>query len=170
MMKFLIFSIMMNTLIIYFMKNPLSMGLILLIQTILISLISGMISMTFWYSYMLFLIFMGSMLILFIYICSLISNKKFLFNKMIMMMMFLYMILFMLMLYNKNFNYMNSIDLNLFSNMELFENFNIKMSMNKLFNNPVYKLSIMMMNYLFMTLLIVVKISNINLGSLRKTF
>ena len=50
------------------------MGLTLLIQTILVSIISGLITKTFWFSYILFLVFLGGILVLFIYVTSLASN------------------------------------------------------------------------------------------------
>nr|YP_009526863.1 NADH dehydrogenase subunit 6 [Panulirus argus]AYA51673.1 NADH dehydrogenase subunit 6 [Panulirus argus] len=59
------------------LTHPLSAGIMLLIQTTLISISSGMISSSFWFSYILFLIFLGGMLVLFIYVASLASNESF---------------------------------------------------------------------------------------------
>nr|QHN55149.1 NADH dehydrogenase subunit 6 [Neodiprion sertifer] len=169
MMKILILFMLINTMMMYLTKTPLTMGLILLIQTSLISVTSGMLNMSFWYSYMIFLIFLGSLLIIFIYVSSLISNVKFIFNKWMMMNIVMIILMFMMMI---NYNKMNLMfeDTMKFSHIELNNNFLTKMSLNKLFNKPTFIISFMMMNYLFITLIIVVKISNINLGSLRKTF
>ena len=53
------------------------MGLILLIQTFIVSLFRGGLLFTFWFSYVLILIFLGAILILFIYISSLAPNQEF---------------------------------------------------------------------------------------------
>nr|DBA07047.1 TPA_asm: NADH dehydrogenase subunit 6 [Neodiprion lecontei] len=169
MMKIFMLLMLINTMMMYLTKTPFTMGLILLIQTSLISVTSGMLNMSFWYSYMIFLIFLGSLLIIFIYVSSLISNVKFLFNKWMMVNIMMIILMFMLMInYNKmNFTFEDTMKL---SNIDLNKNMLTKMSLNKLFNKPNFIISFMMMNYLFITLIIVVKISNINLGSLRKTF
>nr|APS87255.1 NADH dehydrogenase subunit 6 [Cambaroides schrenckii] len=59
------------------LSHPLSMGLALFIQTILICISSGFSNLSFWFSYILFIIFLGGMLVLFIYIASLASNEIF---------------------------------------------------------------------------------------------
>nr|YP_008238990.1 NADH dehydrogenase subunit 6 [Palinurellus wieneckii]AGN95861.1 NADH dehydrogenase subunit 6 [Palinurellus wieneckii] len=59
------------------LSHPLSAGVTLLIQTTLVSLSSGLILTSFWFSYILFLIFLGGMLVLFIYVASLASNEAF---------------------------------------------------------------------------------------------
>nr|UYR22037.1 NADH dehydrogenase subunit 6 [Carcinus maenas] len=73
----LIFSFLFTRLV-----HPLSMGLVLLIQTIVISLMAGLSAPSFWFSYILFLIFLGGMLVLFIYVSSLASNESFSFSLM----------------------------------------------------------------------------------------
>nr|YP_010962596.1 NADH dehydrogenase subunit 6 [Euphausia crystallorophias]WNI01992.1 NADH dehydrogenase subunit 6 [Euphausia crystallorophias] len=57
--------------------HPLAMGLALLFQTILICCTTGLSNLSFWFSYILFLIFLGGMLVLFIYVTSLASNEMF---------------------------------------------------------------------------------------------
>nr|YP_009564030.1 NADH dehydrogenase subunit 6 [Ombrastacoides huonensis]QAX91380.1 NADH dehydrogenase subunit 6 [Ombrastacoides huonensis] len=59
------------------LTHPLSMGVTLLVQTSLICLLSGLSSPSFWFSYILFLIFLGGLLIIFIYVASLASNEPF---------------------------------------------------------------------------------------------
>ena len=56
-------------------SNPLSMGLFLLVQTISVCVLTGLSSLTFWFSYVLFLVFFGGVIILFIYVASLAPNK-----------------------------------------------------------------------------------------------
>ena len=62
------------------LTHPLSIGLTLLIQTILISVTTGLSTYSYWFSYILFIIFLGGMLVLFIYVTSLASNESFHFS------------------------------------------------------------------------------------------
>nr|YP_009498545.1 NADH dehydrogenase subunit 6 [Alpheus hoplocheles]AWK60860.1 NADH dehydrogenase subunit 6 [Alpheus hoplocheles] len=59
------------------LRHPLAMGLALISQTTLICLSSGSGSSFTWMSYILFLIFLGATLVLFIYVASLASNETF---------------------------------------------------------------------------------------------
>nr|APX40886.1 NADH dehydrogenase subunit 6 [Psylliodes hispanus] len=158
----------MNTLMFIMLNHPLTCGLILLIQTIMISILSGLMNYTFWYSYILFLIMVGGMLILFIYMTSIASNEKFKFNQNIMyslMIMMMIMILLMFMdLYYMNY-FFNIHDM---KNMNL--NFNNNLSLKKYFNYPNFNLMFMMILYLFITLIAVVKITNNSYGPLRQKF
>nr|YP_010953270.1 NADH dehydrogenase subunit 6 [Archichauliodes diversus]WMQ76525.1 NADH dehydrogenase subunit 6 [Archichauliodes diversus] len=149
------------------MNHPLSMGLTLLIQTILISMITGMLIKSFWFSYILFLIMLGGMLILFIYMTSLASNELFTFsNKLMFMNLMMLMLSFMIIMYMyiPYNNYMNS-DTTMMNLFFLNEN---SLELNKLYNFPTMNLTLLLINYLFLTLIIVVKITNINFGPLRK--
>nr|YP_009409213.1 NADH dehydrogenase subunit 6 [Archichauliodes deceptor]AOX48546.1 NADH dehydrogenase subunit 6 [Archichauliodes deceptor] len=149
------------------MSHPLSMGLMLLIQTILISLISGLLMKSFWFSYILFLIMLGGMLVLFIYMTSLASNELFMFSNKIMLSNLIILttstiyIMYMYLPYNNNMN-SDSIMMNF---LMLKEN---SLELNKLYNFPTMNSTIMLINYLFLTLIIIVKITNINYGPLRK--
>lgn len=62
------------------LTHPLSIGLTLLIQTILVALSAGVSTYSFWFSYILFIIFLGGILVLFIYVSSLASNEFFSFS------------------------------------------------------------------------------------------
>nr|YP_010868540.1 NADH dehydrogenase subunit 6 [Alpheus brevicristatus]WGU20735.1 NADH dehydrogenase subunit 6 [Alpheus brevicristatus] len=59
------------------LRHPLAMGLTLILQTALICLSTSSSSNFVWMSYILFLIFMGATLVLFIYVASLASNEMF---------------------------------------------------------------------------------------------
>nr|YP_010946463.1 NADH dehydrogenase subunit 6 [Caeparia donskoffi]WGO57181.1 NADH dehydrogenase subunit 6 [Caeparia donskoffi] len=163
-MKF-IFLMMSSLLSISFtqMDHPLAMGLMLLIQTILISMITGLITQTFWFSYTLFLIFLGGMLVLFIYITSLASNEMFkLSNKLLLFMMIIMPIIYSIL----------KQDFSSLSNQETY-NFVILYNMTtlpllKLYNQPTGMLTILMVLYLLLTLIVVVKITNIFKGPLRQ--
>nr|UFZ13801.1 NADH dehydrogenase subunit 6 [Anachauliodes laboissierei] len=150
------------------MNHPLAMGLILLIQTILISLLTGLFLQTFWFSYILFLIMLGGMLVLFIYMTSLASNELFSFSmKSFMLNLILLMMISFLMFFI--YQYLNSMN----SDMMLLNNFIFNKENNieliKLYNSPTMLLTLMLINYLFLTLIIVVKITNINQGPLRQS-
>nr|AXS65422.1 NADH dehydrogenase subunit 6 [Coleoptera sp. 17 KM-2017] len=150
------------SMMIIFTFHPLMMGFILLVQTIMISLIMGKMYINFWYSYILFLILVGAMLILFIYMTSLASNEKIIFNKKLMFFLMLIMITSFLL----NFTPFNSLNLN--SEMiNLTKNsFNINIS--KYLNFPSNLIYMFMIIYLLLTLIAVVKISNFKKGPLRQ--
>nr|QDO72161.1 NADH dehydrogenase subunit 6 [Pandalus japonicus] len=79
-MSFLMFSslaILTTALLFTRIMHPLAAGLALLVQTILICVASGLQNKSMWFSYILFLIFLGAMLVLFIYVASLASNEAF---------------------------------------------------------------------------------------------
>nr|YP_010464298.1 NADH dehydrogenase subunit 6 [Exostira schroederi]UUL71675.1 NADH dehydrogenase subunit 6 [Exostira schroederi] len=160
----LVFSATILTTAFLLMKHPLSMGLILLAQTILISLITGNLAPTFWYSYILFLIMVGGMLILFMYMTSIASNEKFKSS-----MKFLIIILspIILMLISKY-------SLNLFTktndSIAFIYTTDMSTSMNKFIQNNSYQLILFLMIYLLITLIATVKISYSNQGPLRQMF
>nr|AMW67979.1 NADH dehydrogenase subunit 6 [Balmes birmanus] len=154
------------------MNHPLMMGLNLLIQTILISLICGYISPSFWFAYVLFLVMLGGMLVLFIYVTSLASNELFSFslNKMIIT-SYIFMLILILFMYTDNFLLINyNLENLLFNNSNLLTNSENEFNLIKLYNNPAMNITLMMINYLFLTLIIIVKITNINYGPLRQLF
>lgn len=53
------------------------MGLVLIVHALLIGVTAGVLSGSMWYSYVLFLVFLGGVLVLYIYMTSLASNEKF---------------------------------------------------------------------------------------------
>nr|QLY90211.1 NADH dehydrogenase subunit 6 [Hydraena gracilis] len=142
-----------------FMIHPLSMGMILLIQTILVSLITGYFFVNFWYSYILFIIMIGGMLVLFIYMTSVASNEKFKFSNKLMMMLLLMMTLMMMFMWSDNM-YINI--------MNTDYNMNLNPTLIKFYNMPLLYIMFMMIIYLFITLIAVVKITEFKLGPLRQ--
>nr|UZS91070.1 NADH dehydrogenase subunit 6 [Neptis raddei] len=155
----------------FFINHPLSMGLLILIQTLLTCLLSGMMINTYWFSYILFLIFLGGLLVLFIYVSSVASNELFkisLMNKFYFSFYILLIFIFSL-LFKNNLIWMNfsfNDEMNNFFNILFFNNeFNFNLS--KLYNEQIYFLMAMMIIYLFITLIVIVKITNIFFGPLR---
>nr|ALO70571.1 NADH deshydrogenase subunit 6 [Eusphalerum torquatum] len=159
-MMMLMMMIISMSMIFLSLNHPLSMGMILLCQTLLISLITGISSLNFWYSYILFLIMVGGMLVLFIYMTSIASNEKFTFSNLIFMMMFMMLMIMLIM-------YMN-IDMYQYYSMNMYNKLNYTFSLNKFLNYPSNILLFMMIIYLFITLIAVVKITNIKIGPLRQ--
>nr|YP_004564079.1 NADH dehydrogenase subunit 6 [Libelloides macaronius]CBW30529.1 NADH dehydrogenase subunit 6 [Libelloides macaronius] len=152
-------------------KHPLAMGLTLLIQTIIISLICGLFTYSYWFAYILFLIMLGGMLVLFIYVTSLASNELFMFSMKNMLMSMMIMSLFVVSTLFIDYSMLmtSSMEMLMLSpeNNMFLENEN---SLIKLYNNPTMNITVMMINNLLLTLIVVVKITNINYGSLRQTF
>nr|WGO58078.1 NADH dehydrogenase subunit 6 [Rhabdoblatta omei] len=145
------------------MNHPLAMGLILLIQTTLISIITGMSTQSFWFSYVLFLIFLGGMLVLFIYVTSLASNEMFsMSTKLIILSVIMLPMLFLM--YNTHSSSIMSQET---MNFMIINNYT-SLPLIKLYNNPTSIITIMLATYLFLTLIAVVKIINIFKGPLRQ--
>nr|AMW68005.1 NADH dehydrogenase subunit 6 [Inocellia fujiana] len=141
-------------------KTSLIMGFLLIIQTLLISLITGFINNLFWFSYILFIIMIGGMMILFIYMTSLASNEKYQFSSSFFSMniFFLMIIIFMLIIIDPF--YFNLINMN----NEMSTIFNL----NKLYNLNSKNITLISIIYLLFTLITVIKITNKNLGPLRQ--
>nr|UAT98141.1 NADH dehydrogenase subunit 6 [Smerinthus planus] len=175
MMKLVISSTMiMLSMMMFFLSHPLSMGFMILTQTMLTCILSGMFIKTYWFSYILFLTFLGGLLVLFIYVSSIASNEMFhMSNSMkIILPMFLLTLIFIQMFYNKNLTWMNlnnGSEMNNFTNFIFFNNEN-KINLNKLYNNYSSMLMMLLIIYLFITLIAIVKITNIFYGPLRMSF
>nr|ASY98168.1 NADH dehydrogenase subunit 6 [Deroplatys desiccata] len=157
------------SIIFLFLNHPLSMGLILFLQTIFMCLISGLLSLSFWFSYILLLIYLGGMLVLFMYVTSLASNEMFFYSNKIF-----FMISFLLIFSYFIFNYFDTSNNHYFNNThENLKNYSslIFMPNNflmKMYNKPINTMTILIASYLFLTLIAVVKIININKGPLRQ--
>lgn len=148
--------------------HPLSAGLVLLIQTTLVAVASGTLNKTFWFSYILFLIFLGGILVLFIYVASLASNEQFsidliFFLTSLAVICFISLILIILdpiILSNKITIFYSSL-IN-----------DYKFNSNSLFNRPIYNepsafFTFFIISYLLLALLVVVKIIKSSSSPLR---
>nr|QWB85713.1 NADH dehydrogenase subunit 6 [Chlorophorus diadema diadema] len=146
-----------------FMSHPLSFGLILLVQTLLVALITGMLNSNFWFSYILFLIMVGGMLILFIYMTSIASNEKFKLSMNLSLIIPIYLLLLSSTLMDKMFSSMSvkNTELALMSK---------DLSMSKYMNFPNNLIMMSVIMYLLITLIMVVKITTIKKGPLRQMF
>ncbi|YP_010691352.1 NADH dehydrogenase subunit 6 (mitochondrion) [Drosophila tropicalis] len=171
MLQLFLYSLILTTSIIFInMIHPLAMGLTLLIQTVLICLIAGLMTKSFWYSYILFLIFLGGMLVLFIYVTSLASNEMFNLSIKLTLFSFFLMFIFTMISFfidktSISFFFMNNEMESIFNlNSYFLEN---SLSLNKLYNFPTNFITILLMNYLLITLIVVVKITKLFKGPLR---
>nr|ALO76898.1 NADH deshydrogenase subunit 6 [Propalticus sp. PRO01] len=164
-LNFFLYLMCMLSLIFILLNHPLSFGLILLSQTITISMITGMMSMNFWYSYLLTLIMIGGMLILFLYMTSIASNEKFKFSIKITIffMMMSIILLIKIMQLNNIMEMFNEQYTNFTSSMNIF------MNMSHYFNMPLNYFFLFMIMYLLISLIAIVKITNIKLGPIRQS-
>nr|AOY39627.1 NADH dehydrogenase subunit 6 [Scolytinae sp. BMNH 1039896] len=151
-----------------FLNHPLALGSILLLQSIMASINSGLMYTNFWLSYILFLIMVGGMLIMFMYMTSIASNEKFKMPKTKSLTMktsifMLIMILLILFMDPSIFPLTSELTLNSSIN-----NNTLLLSLNKFFNWPYFILSITLMAYLLLTLIAIVKITGKNLSPMRQ--
>nr|YP_009104448.1 NADH dehydrogenase subunit 6 [Callitettix braconoides]AFV32151.1 NADH dehydrogenase subunit 6 [Callitettix braconoides] len=146
------------------MKHPLSSGFMLLMQTMLACMMNSMNSYSYWFSYILFIIFIGGMMVLFIYIASIASNEKFKFSMKTLVLMLMTMAIIISIDKNMLINFMNE-TLTYTKNLKV--NNKEMMSITKMFNYPMMMLSMMSILYLLLTLIAVVKITDIEKGPLR---
>nr|QHN56504.1 NADH dehydrogenase subunit 6 [Nysius plebeius] len=147
--------IMLNlSLVFMWVKHPLSMVLVIILQTLTISVMTGMVLSSFWFSYIIMMIMMSGMLVLFIYMASIASNEKFKFSIILFTMVILNspMILFL--------NYDNEM-------MNMNKTTTLNMILNNLFSGTTMIITMIMVMYLLYTMITVSKIVNINEGPLR---
>nr|YP_010288398.1 NADH dehydrogenase subunit 6 [Polypedilum nubifer]UKO31614.1 NADH dehydrogenase subunit 6 [Polypedilum nubifer] len=173
MQNLMILMMIISSFLFFSMNHPLTMGLMLMIQTFLSILFSGMIFKTFWFSYSLFLIFMGGMLILFMYMTSIASNEQFKFKinvnlmKILVTINLLFLLIFIT--FNQKLLFFNKIQNFEINNILMMKNliFENNFMLNKMYNFPMNMITILLINYLFLTLIATVKITNIFEGPLR---
>nr|QOW08067.1 NADH dehydrogenase subunit 6 [Attagenus unicolor japonicus] len=149
-----------------FHKHPMSMGTTLLMQTLLMMMLTGVFFENFWYSYIFFLVMVGGMLIIFIYMTSIASNEKFKFSSTMMIMMTITGMTMTLIMMNEPF--IQSMMTNPQDMMSMEMNKMWEMSMIKFFLDPGKKMFIMIMIFLLMALIAVVKITSMTSGALRQ--
>nr|YP_006702508.1 NADH dehydrogenase subunit 6 [Macrotermes barneyi]AFL93405.1 NADH dehydrogenase subunit 6 [Macrotermes barneyi] len=160
MMKTLMSMSMMTSITFTQMKHPLAMGMMLLIQTTMMCLISGMMYKSFWFSYILFMIMVGGMLVLFMYMTSLASNEMFSpSNKMITLTLMTLPILMYTMPSKINNKEMNEHE-------TMMEN-EITTTTTVMYNQMMGMMTTLLVLYMLMTLIIVVNIINVSKGPLR---
>nr|APX40366.1 NADH dehydrogenase subunit 6 [Stylosomus ilicicola] len=157
-----------NSVMFCLMNHPLSLGMIMLIQTILISIITGKLVYNFWYSYIIFMIMIGGLLVLFMYMTSIASNEKFKFSSKIMNLAAIITPLLCL-----SFSLLDPLNISLkfkLNEMNQIKSMNQFMSLSKYLNYPHFMIYLMMVIYLLVTLIAIVKIMSQSKSMLRQKF
>nr|YP_010155129.1 NADH dehydrogenase subunit 6 [Oregonia gracilis]QQX28747.1 NADH dehydrogenase subunit 6 [Oregonia gracilis] len=147
------------------LNHPLSLGLTLLLQTVSISLNTGLSLYSFWFSYILFMIFLGGMLVLFIYVASLASNEPFSFSFIYFFISLLILVLILLVCM-----IMDPILLTDFSSLptsSINTNLSTPLITSWIYSNSNMMFTLFIIFYLLLTLIVVVKITNLFKGPLR---
>nr|QRG31132.1 NADH deshydrogenase subunit 6 [Chrysochares punctatus] len=145
-----------------FLNHPVSFGALLIFQTILVAIYSGMMNINFWFSYILFIVMIGGLLILFIYMTSIASNEKFKFSMKFIFIMpttALTMYFTEKLLLEENFKTYETL---------IFCKFKMTNLLNKYFNFPFSSMAVFLMMYLLLTMIVVVKLTKKNLGPIRQ--
>nr|ARO46880.1 NADH dehydrogenase subunit 6 [Metrioptera ussuriana] len=163
-----------NSLIFSQASHPLAMTLIIIVQTCIVSMTIGMMSSSFWFSYILFLVFLGGMLVLFIYITSLASNELFYTSMKTLVIIITSISLILTIAFITDPYFWNMFVKNMDQmSIELITtslNTEATPHLTKLYNKPNHLITLMLVNYLFLTLIVIVKITNIFQGPLRQKF
>nr|BDL61421.1 NADH dehydrogenase subunit 6 [Ilyoplax integra] len=147
------------------LNHPLAMGLTLLTQTVFIALTLGMSNFSFWFSYILFLVFLGGMLVLFIYVASLASNEAFMPPTTLTMLFIMTSFFFsFLLLFLDPFLSTASSSLPISSIQSLMST---PLIISWIYNSPSMMFTIFIVSYLLLMLIIVVKIVNMFKAPLR---
>ena len=146
-------------LIFIFIFHPLAIIFVLIIQCLFISLIIHRITHFPWFSYTLILVFLGGILILFMYISNIASNEIFKPNlKILIPLVVIPLITFFITKPKQNFSSESKVlENDQFSNLIIFKPFSLS----------IIPVTLLMASYIILTLLTVVKIRKINQGPLR---
>nr|APX40509.1 NADH dehydrogenase subunit 6 [Labidostomis taxicornis] len=150
------------------MNHPLTAGLVLLIQTITIALLSGTMNMNYWFSYIIFLVMIGGMLVLFVYMTSIASNEKFKFSISISSIIVTTVLLMVMSIFIESLT-----PVALLKMAETYPIDSMKdpsLMINKYLNYPHSLIYLTMVIYLLITLIAVVKITIKTKGALRQNF
>nr|UKE80349.1 NADH dehydrogenase subunit 6 [Melanetettix sp. n. XTW-2022a] len=138
------------------MKTPMSLGMLLLMQTFLSTILLVKMLTSSWMTMIMFLMLVGGLLILFMYMSSIASNEKFKMNILMVTGMFiLIMPMEELMLDNQIMESQETLTL-----ME-------KMAMSKIYNKKGMIITLFTFCYLLLTMIAVTKIVKIYKGPLR---
>nr|YP_009711022.1 NADH dehydrogenase subunit 6 [Acosmetura nigrogeniculata]QGI24235.1 NADH dehydrogenase subunit 6 [Acosmetura nigrogeniculata] len=167
----ILISNLLNMMIFMQVNHPMAMTLIIILQTLIVALTTGMLTATFWFSYILFLVFLGGMLVLFIYITSLASNELFSIpsKSLIITITTLSIIIGISLISDSTLWNMLTFneDTTSISNQLITLHDESNYLLTKLYNKPTDLITLMLVNYLFLTLIAIVKITNIFQGPLR---
>nr|AOY39874.1 NADH dehydrogenase subunit 6 [Hypothenemus sp. BMNH 1039866] len=137
------------------LKHPLSLSVTLIVQALLAAITTGLFFNQLWYGFIMFLVMVGGVMILFVYMTSMASSEKFSSPSPLKFTSIMMTIILMTMLSTKK--------LNIKSNAELTKTFM------EYFNSEMMQMMIFLMIYLFIALIAVVKISDKREGTFRQS-
>jgi NADH-ubiquinone oxidoreductase chain 6 len=146
------------------LNHPVSMSLCLIMYTVVIATASGLIRGRVWFSYILVLVFLGGVLVLFIYITRLASNDKFVLN----FTDFLSVPTFILILLGGVLISIVPSILNVPPSLDFVQTYRrLVVCVAKLYNTQTYKFTIYLVFYLLLALLVCVNLVGVKTGGLR---
>nr|QRI61359.1 NADH dehydrogenase subunit 6 [Pochazia shantungensis] len=147
-------------------KHPLSMGSMLMLQTILVSNKMFKESNMSWFAYILFITIIGGMMIMFMYMSSIASNEKFSMSTKQMMLTTIFLVMMIVMIKETSMEQMIKITEK--KNM-MIQKEEAKHTM-KFFNLNKMNVTILIMMILLLTMIIVTNIASTFEGPLKKTY
>lgn len=139
-------------------SNPVIILIIILIQTILMCVIIWIIIKTRWFSFILFLIFLGGLMVLFVYVVRLAANEKFELNLEEIKKLTMWIIIALLVTFLSSF----------FTKIFEFNSFNLYEQAIIIFSGEIMIIILLIIAYLLFTLIVAVKISSKYEGPLRR--
>nr|YP_010478309.1 NADH dehydrogenase subunit 6 [Nesophrosyne sp. 17 GMB-2012]UVI59753.1 NADH dehydrogenase subunit 6 [Nesophrosyne sp. 17 GMB-2012] len=139
------------------LKTPMSMGIMLLLLTSTSVILLTQVLTTAWIPMIMFLMLVGGLLILFMYMSSIASNEKFTMN---IYLLILPMVIIMLPLETMSTEVL--VNETMVTTM-----LNDNMSMIKIYNKKTFIITIFMFMYLLMSMIVITKIIKIFKGPLR---
>nr|YP_009654781.1 NADH dehydrogenase subunit 6 [Molipteryx lunata]YP_010995006.1 NADH dehydrogenase subunit 6 [Molipteryx fuliginosa]QCI09336.1 NADH dehydrogenase subunit 6 [Molipteryx lunata]WOZ14014.1 NADH dehydrogenase subunit 6 [Molipteryx fuliginosa] len=155
-MKTLIFSMLVMAFVFPWLSHPISMGIMIILQTIITSVVIGLSMGSFWFSYIVMITVLSGILVLFIYMASTASNEKF--HSSIKLLMFLTVLIAVTMYISYKYN--KIINLTSIFSTEI-------LSLNNLFNCKFKLITLIMVLYLFFVMITISSIVNISEGPLK---
>nr|YP_002791234.1 NADH dehydrogenase subunit 6 [Aeschyntelus notatus]ABZ01979.1 NADH dehydrogenase subunit 6 [Aeschyntelus notatus] len=157
-MLFMMMTIM--AFIFMWLNHPISMGIMIIMQTLTICMITGLMLGTFWFSYLIMITMLSGMLVLFIYMASVASNEKF-FTSMKLIMFSMFMIMVGMIMEINNI-YMDNEFMKIITSTPM-----ESISLTNMFNMKFKFITMTMVMFLFFTMFTVSLIVNISEGPLR---
>nr|AGN73956.1 NADH dehydrogenase subunit 6 [Pterocomma pilosum]AGW80610.1 NADH dehydrogenase subunit 6 [Pterocomma pilosum] len=161
MFKFILMTNLIMAIMLTMMKSPLSSNLIILIQTMTLTMMINLINKTAWISFMIFILYIGGLMIIFLYISSIAFNELNI-NKNYKNMIFKLMLIIMMINFFKNSFNMENLN---YENKFMYEDNFYFLNMFMLPNNLMIY---MIMIILFFMLILIIWLLKINKGPIRQ--
>nr|QLY90198.1 NADH dehydrogenase subunit 6 [Halesus radiatus] len=163
--NFLLLTFLFNSFWLLNLNHPLIITIFIIFQTCILILITGIMSYSFWMSYLMFLTFIGGLLVLFIYISSLTPNKIFYLNYKKILSIFL--ILFLFIMFTQIQPTLMNLEMTPLSFSNKFINTENNLYLSNFYNKNELWMTLILMNYLLLALVISTKIILLTEGPMR---